>query len=560
MKSLLKLQLLAALLFVPLSIAHAAVPNVSPISDLFMNAGGTATVNVVAVDLDGDAITLTPTLPAFATLNSPTTGNGSVVTTITLAPTGTDTGIFSGKVLATAGGQADSSTFLITVGATGSNQAPVVTAPAVQSTTEGTNLTFTVTAVDADFDAITAFNATGLPTGATFTKDGTNSSGTFSWTPTFTQSGDYDVVFTATSGSLTGAATTHLHVDNGVQLSIADISNVTLAEGTTLTVNVNVTGPASGSINLTSTLPSFAVLNAPTTSSGTGTLATTITISPATGQTGTFQASVTATSDGQTDTEDFTITVTAVGGGGMEAKATLLGNYNTHRKFICFRVEPVNSSFDMRNVVLSGVTLSWGGNTITALAGKTHISCEDDDGEDADGDCDECEHDGDDDEWQDGACDTLDCDDATLHACFSLSDIQGLFGDADLPATFADATVNGTLSTGETFSATVGSKFAGNDKANNGKSGLHSRVRPNPINPSTVVTFSLSQPGRVRVLIYDLQGRLVKTLLDEKRSAGDQTVTWNGSNSRSSTVPSGVYFVRIQAPQGEEVQRVTVLK
>jgi flagellar hook assembly protein FlgD len=119
--------------------------------------------------------------------------------------------------------------------------------------------------------------------------------------------------------------------------------------------------------------------------------------------------------------------------------------------------------------------------------------------------------------------------------------------------------VNGTLSTGETFSATVGSKFAGN-YGDKGKSALHSRVRPNPINPSTVVTFTLSQPGKVRVLIYDLQGRLVKTLLDEKRSAGDQTVTWNGSNSRSNTVPSGVYFVRIQAPQGEEVQRVTVLK
>ena len=559
MKSSLGALILGTVLFLPLSAAHAQAPSISPISNVSMNADATLTLNVVAVDGNGDAITVTAVLPAFATLNQPTTGTGSVVTTLTLAPTASDIGTSEGSVIATAGGQADTTKFLITVAATGSNQAPVVTAPAVQSTTEGVNLMFTVSAVDADFDAITSLNATGVPTGATFTKDGTNTSGTFSWTPTFTQSGDYDVVFTAMSGTLTGAATTHIDVENGVQLSIADISNVTLAEGTTLTVNVNVTGPTSGSLNLTSTLPSFAVLNAPTTSSGTGTLATTITISPATGQTGTFQASVTATSDGQTDTEDFTITVTAVGGGGMEAKATLLGNYNTHRKFICFRVEPVNSSFDMRNVVLSGVTLSWGGNTITALSGKTHISCEDDDGDDADGDCDECDHDG---EWQDGACDTLDCEDATLHACFSISDIQGLFGDADLPATFADATVNGTLSTGETFSATVGSKFAGNygDKGNHGKSGLKSKVRPNPINPSTELTFSLSQPGRIRIRVYDVRGRLVKTLLDENRPVGDQSVTWNGSDSRNGSVPSGVYYFRIQAPQGEEIQRVTVMK
>jgi hypothetical protein len=557
MKSVLRIPLLAALSFLPLSVAHATLPNVAPISNISMNASSVATVNVVAVDVDGDAITLTPTLPAFATLNAPTTGNGLVVTTISLAPTGTDVGTFNAQVKATAGGEADSSTFQIIVAAAGSNQAPVVTAPAVQSTFEGTNLMFTVTAADADLDAIVSLDGTGVPAGATFTKNGSNTSGTFSWTPTSTQSGEYDVVFTATSGTLTGAATTHIHVENVVPLSIASISDVSLAEGTTLTVNVNVAGPTTGSIALTSSLPSFAVLNAPTSSSGTGTLATTITLTPATGQTGTFQASVTATAGSQTDTEEFTITVTPVGGGGMQAKATLLGNYNTNRKFICFRVEPVNSSFDMRNVTLSSVTLHWGGQSITALAGKTHLSCEDDED---DGDCDECdgEGDGDDDdgEWHDGACDTLDCDDASLHACFAIADVQGLFGDAPLPGSFADATVSGSLSTGETFAATVGAKFAGN----NGKHGLHSKVRPNPINPSTVVSFSLSQPGRVRILIYDLQGRLVKTLLDENRNVGDQSVMWNGSSSRSSTVPSGVYFVHIQAPEGKEVQRVTVLK
>jgi len=561
MKSVLKVPLLAVLFLLPISVAHAqAPPGVSPISDISMNAGASATVNVVAVDLDGDAITLTSSVPAFATLNPPTTGTGTVVTTLTLTPTASDVGTFTGSVKATAGGESDSTIFHITVAAEGSNQAPVVTAPALVAASEGANLTFTVTAADADADAIASLSASGLPTGASFASNGTYTSGTFSWTPDQTQAGDYDVVFTATSGLLAGGATTHIHVENTAELSIAAINDVTLAEGSSTTVDVNVTGPDTGTIELTSTLPTFAGLNAPTSSTGTGTLATTIVISPPTGTTGTFQASVTATAGEQTDTEDFTITVTPAGGGGggTGATATLLGAFNTNRKFICFRVQPVDGSFDPRTVDLSSVTLSFGGSSIAALAGKTHLTldCDDDDEGDHDGDCVSGDCDDDDEgECDDCPSDTLNCE-TGLHACFSMSDVQGLFGDASLPGSLVDATVNGTLTNGGTFVATIGGKFAGE----NGKKGLHSKVRPNPLNPTTNLTFRLSQPGRVRVHVYDLQGRLVKTLLDANRPAGDQSLTWDGSNSRSATVPSGVYFFQIQAPQGEEVQRVTVLK
>ena len=556
MKPVFKFPLLGILLLLPFSVAYAQAPSVSPISNISINAGIVATVNVVAVDLNNDAITLTAELPAFGTLNPPTTGTGSVNTTLTLAPTAVDVGSFTGRVIATAAGVADTTTFLITVSASGSNQAPVVTAPAVQTTSEGVNLNFTVSVVDADADAIVALTTSVLPAGATFTPNGTNTSGTFSWTPTSTQAGDYDVVFTATSGVLTGAATTHIQVADVPlgTLSIAEINNVTLAEGTSITVNVNVTGPTSGTIALTPSLPGFAVLNAPTSSTGTGTLATTITISPAVGSAGTYSASVTATAGLETDTEGFTITVTPVGGGGgLQATASLVGSFNTHKKFICFRVKPVNGSFDMRNVILTGVTLSFGGTSINAMSSKTHLTWECEDDDDFGDDCGECD---DEDGEHDADCDTLNCE-AQLRACFSMSDIDGLFDVSTLPGEFVNATVNGTLSTGGTFSATVDAKFAGQ---NGNHKGLGSKIRPNPVNPKTELTFRLSQPGRVRVLVYDLQGRLVKTLLDENRPVGDQTVSWNGSNSRSATVSSGVYFVKIKAPEGQEVQRVTVLK
>jgi len=548
MKSPLAVVILGTLLLLPFSAAYAQAPSLSPISDTSMNAGDTLAVNVVAVDANGDAITVTSSLPAFATLDPPTTGTGSVVTTLTLAPTAGDVGTFPGSVYAAAGGESDTTTFQITVAAAGSNHAPAVTAPALLTATEAIALAFTVAAVDADADVITSLSALGLPTGATFTPNGTYTSGTFSWTPSLTQAGDYDVVFTAVSGLSEGGATTHIRVENAVELSIAELGDVTLLEGTTLTVSVNVTGPAGGSIDLTSSLPAFATLNAPTT--GTGTLATTITLAPPIGSAGSHSASITATGSGQTDTEGFTITVSPAAQAALEAKASLIGNFNTHRKFICFRVQPVNGSFEVRNISLSDITLEFRGSAITALTGKTHVSLDCD--EDDEAECDDCEN------------DSLNCE-PQLHACFSMPAIQGLFDDASVPDSLVNATVNGTLTTGETFVATIGPKFPGNNanqgnKGEQGKKGLNARVRPNPVNPTAELTFRLTQPGRIHVRVFDLQGRLVKTLLDENRPVGDQSVTWNGSNSRNGSVPSGVYYFRIQTPQGEEVQRVTVLK
>jgi hypothetical protein len=90
--------------------------------------------------------------------------------------------------------------------------------------------------------------------------------------------------------------------------------------------------------------------------------------------------------------------------------------------------------------------------------------------------------------------------------------------------------------------------------------GLSAQVSPNPFNPSTVLTFTIAREGRVRVTIFDIQGRLVTTLLDGTRAAGEQRVIWDGSNSHNQTVSSGVYFVRIQAPEGEATRKLTVMK
>ena len=102
MKASLAVMTFGLVLLGPLS-AHAQGPALSPIANVNMNAGTTLNVNVVAVDAQNRPITLTAALPPFGTLNTPTVGNGVVVTSVTLTPTSAHVGDFSAAVTADRG-------------------------------------------------------------------------------------------------------------------------------------------------------------------------------------------------------------------------------------------------------------------------------------------------------------------------------------------------------------------------------------------------------------------------------------------------------------------------
>jgi N-acetylneuraminic acid mutarotase len=69
---------------------------------------------------------------------------------------------------------------------------------------------------------------------------------------------------------------------------------------------------------------------------------------------------------------------------------------------------------------------------------------------------------------------------------------------------------------------------------------------PNPFNPSTTIKYTLPQPGRVTVSIYNLFGQHVQTLVDEEQNAGVHTRTWNATDEEGHRVSSGVYLYRIE--------------
>jgi hypothetical protein len=79
---------------------------------------------------------------------------------------------------------------------------------------------------------------------------------------------------------------------------------------------------------------------------------------------------------------------------------------------------------------------------------------------------------------------------------------------------------------------------------------------PNPTRSSTTVSYSIAQPGRVQLSVYDVAGRLVCQLVDGERTAGTGAVTWAGTNDAGSQVGGGVYFVRLTGPGIHEARKV----
>ena len=84
--------------------------------------------------------------------------------------------------------------------------------------------------------------------------------------------------------------------------------------------------------------------------------------------------------------------------------------------------------------------------------------------------------------------------------------------------------------------------------------------RPNPFNPTTDIRFSIAQAGRVEVAIYDVNGRLVKTLVDGKIEAGLHSVVWDGTNNLGAKVGSGVYWSKMRTEEYVSKKQMVILK
>lgn len=85
---------------------------------------------------------------------------------------------------------------------------------------------------------------------------------------------------------------------------------------------------------------------------------------------------------------------------------------------------------------------------------------------------------------------------------------------------------------------------------------------PNPFNPSTSIEFGIpaGASGNVTIDIFDVAGKLVRTLLNESRGSGTWRVTWDGTTNAGSRVSSGVYFYRLRTSQFVQTRRMTLVE
>ena len=83
---------------------------------------------------------------------------------------------------------------------------------------------------------------------------------------------------------------------------------------------------------------------------------------------------------------------------------------------------------------------------------------------------------------------------------------------------------------------------------------------PNPFNPKTEIKYELPKDGFIKINVYDLMGRNIKTLVNKIQIAGNHSVTWNATNNSGELVSAGMYIYTIQAGTFSQTRKMVLLK
>jgi len=211
------------------SVVGNTTPTITSVAAQDVNEGSQLTVTVSASDADNDKLTLTAAVDSTSALGKDVTANMNLISqtdngdgtmNIVLAPSynfvthPNSADNFTVQVTANDGQTQSKATFTVNVHDV--NQAPVLAAIGNKNVKANEQLTFTVTASDADGDVVT-FGSTAVPAGAIFTN------GVFSWVPTAEQEGTYQVTFTVSDGVAQASET--------ITIAVGDVPPDVLPDG-----------------------------------------------------------------------------------------------------------------------------------------------------------------------------------------------------------------------------------------------------------------------------------------------------------------------------------------
>ena len=107
---------------------------------------------------------------------------------------------------------------------------------------------------------------------------------------------------------------------------------------------------------------------------------------------------------------------------------------------------------------------------------------------------------------------------------------------------------------------TTGSPFAKTAGTNAAAVNVTLGVYPNPFSEFTNFTFDLDEATDVELVIYDLSGKVIRTLADREFESGTNQVRWDGNNNFGAPVAVGVYFYRLEAGEFVKTNRIIVTR
>jgi hypothetical protein len=79
---------------------------------------------------------------------------------------------------------------------------------------------------------------------------------------------------------------------------------------------------------------------------------------------------------------------------------------------------------------------------------------------------------------------------------------------------------------------------------------------PNPFNPETTLSFHLPESAQTHMILYDVTGKKIRTLIDRTMEAGSHSIVWDGKDDQNRPVCSGVYLLRMKAGDYEKTRRL----
>ncbi|MCK4289326.1 MAG: T9SS type A sorting domain-containing protein, partial [Bacteroidales bacterium] len=83
---------------------------------------------------------------------------------------------------------------------------------------------------------------------------------------------------------------------------------------------------------------------------------------------------------------------------------------------------------------------------------------------------------------------------------------------------------------------------------------------PNPFTEKTYITFRINENSKVTLEIFNLNGQLIKTLIDNEVKSGTHKIIWNGKNVNNKSVPSGVYFYKLKTNSYQKTGKLVYIE